>query len=186
MKMGSTGGMANGAMTEEDQGRFARLVHELQRPLFGFLGRMGLDQARAEEIAQETFLRVWLNFSRHLAERGGLATWTFAIARNLALNELSRASSRREIAFGDDTPEVACDRPLAFEFLAEEQQRRRLRQALLTLPPGDRSLLALIYVQELSHADIARIEGCSAGAVKTRAHRAKQRLRQIMEDQDGR
>jgi RNA polymerase sigma-70 factor (ECF subfamily) len=182
MEFGSIGdGMADG-----DKQRFARLVQELQGPLFGFLGRMGLDQARGEEIAQETFLRVWQNLPRYQAKRGSLPAWTFAIARNLALNELARAASRRETAFGDKVPEVACEGPLACETLAEQQQRQRLRQALLTLPPGDRSLLALIYVQELSHADVAQIEGCSAGAVKTRAHRARQRLRQIMEDRDGR
>lgn len=177
--MGSDLGLA-----DDDRSRFAALVQELQRPLFGFLGRMGLGQAQAEEVAQETFLRVWLNFSRHDARRGSLAAWTFAIARNMALNELGRAARRREINFGEEAPEVPCERPLAFEALEEEQQQRRLRQGLLELPPGDRALLALIYVDELSHADVARIEGCSTGAVKTRAHRAKQRLRRIIEKRD--
>jgi RNA polymerase sigma-70 factor, ECF subfamily len=172
-------------MAEGDKEAFARLVRELQGPLFGFLGRMGLDQARGEEIAQETFLRVWLHFSRYRAERASMTTWTFTIARNLALNAVSRAASRREVSFGDDIPEVVCEQPLASEVLAGQQQHERLRQALLALSADDRSLLALIYVEELSHADVARIEGCSAGAVKIRAHRAKQRLRQIMEDRDG-
>jgi RNA polymerase sigma-70 factor (ECF subfamily) len=173
-------------MAEGDREAFGRLVRELQGPLFGFLGRMGLNQARGEEIAQETFLRVWQHFSRYRADRGSLTTWTFTIARNLALNSLSRAASQREVPFGDALPEIACERPLPGEALAVQQQHHRLRRALLALPPGDRALLALIYVQELSHADVARIEGCSAGAIKTRAHRAKARLRQIMEDEDGR
>ncbi len=173
-------------MAEGDKEVFGRLVRELQGPLFGFLGRIGLNQACGEEIAQETFLRVWQHFSRYNASRGSLTTWTFTIARNLALDSLSRAARQREAPFGDHPPEIACEQPLASEALAERQQHDRLRRALLALPPGDRSLLALIYVRELSHADIARIEGCSVGTVKTRAHRAKARLRQIMEDEDGR
>jgi RNA polymerase sigma-70 factor, ECF subfamily len=173
-------------MAEGDNEAFGRLVRELQGPLFGFLGRMGLDQARGEEIAQETFLRVWQQFSRYRAEKGSLTTWTFAIARNLALNAVSRAAAQREAPFGETPPEIACEQPLASEALEEQQQLARLRRALLALPPDDRALLALIYVRELSHADAARIEGCSVGAIKTRAHRAKARLRQIMEDADGR
>ena len=83
--------IGKGHMAEGDREAFGRLVRELQGPLFGFLGRMGLSQARGEEIAQETFLRVWQHFSRYRAERGSLTTWTFTIARNLALNSLSRA-----------------------------------------------------------------------------------------------
>jgi RNA polymerase sigma-70 factor, ECF subfamily len=173
-------------MAEGDIGAFRDLVLRLQGPLFGFLGRMGLDQARAEEIAQETFLKVWQHHASYRADRGSLTTWTFSIARNLALSAVSRASTQREVPYGESPPEIACEQPLASDVLEVREQRERLRQALLALPPGDRALLALLYVQELSHADAARIEGCSVGAIKTRAHRAKARLRQIMEDEDGR
>jgi RNA polymerase sigma-70 factor, ECF subfamily len=173
-------------MADGDEAAFRALVRSLEGPLFGFLGRMGLDQARAEEIAQEAFIRLWQRRASYRPELGSLATWTFAIARNLALNAVSRASAQREMPYGDAPPEAACEQPLASEALEARQERERLRRALLLLPPGDRALLALIYVQELSHADAARIEGCSVGAIKTRAHRAKARLRQIMEDEDGR
>jgi RNA polymerase sigma-70 factor, ECF subfamily len=173
-------------MREAEETAFRDLVRALQGPLFGFLGRMGLSQHQAEEIAQETFLKVWRNLGAYRAEKASLATWTFAIARNLALNAAARASTLRENPYGEHPPEIASGEPLASEALEARQDRERLRRALLALPPGDRALLALIYVQELSHADAARIEGCSVGAIKTRAHRAKTRLRQIMEEDDGR
>jgi RNA polymerase sigma-70 factor, ECF subfamily len=173
-------------MAEWDETAFRALVHKLEGPLFGFLGRMGLEQARAEEIAQETFLKVWLHHASYRADRGSLVTWIFTIARNLALNAASRASAQRETPYGGAPPETACEEPLASDALEARQERERLRRALLVLPPGDRALLALIYVQELSHADAARIECCSVGTIKTRAYRAKARLRQIMEDEDGR
>jgi RNA polymerase sigma-70 factor (ECF subfamily) len=165
---------------------FAALVTAYQAPLFGFLGRMGLDHARAEEIAQDTFLRAWANIHTYRPGRASLTTWLFTIARNLALNAQARSGVRRETAYGDALPELACDRPSALEALDGQQQRRRLRDALLALPDRDRAILALAYVRDISHADIARIESCSPGAVKVRIHRAKERLRALLENRDGR
>ena len=164
-----------------DRQAFAELVGRYQGPLFGFLGRMGLSQTQAEEIAQETFLRVWLNLADYRPERAAFATWLFAIARNLALGQLARAAGHREVNYGDEIPAVACDRPSAIDALALRQRHRGLQEALRALPSADRSLLALAYVEELSHADIARIEGCKTGAIKTRVHRAKEKLRRLME-----
>jgi RNA polymerase sigma-70 factor (ECF subfamily) len=168
-----------------DRQAFAALVEQYQRPLFGFLGRMGLDQAAAEDIAQEAFLRTWANRAAFRPERASFITWLFTIARNLALNAASRHSARREAPFDDATPDIACDRPTAFDQITRRQGQDRLRAALRALPSADRTLLALAYVEDLSHADIARIEGCSSGAIKQRAHRAKQKLRGLLEADNG-
>lgn len=165
---------------------FAAAVTAYQGPLFAFLGRMGLEQARAEEVAQETFLRAWTNIRTYRPDRAGFSTWLFTIARNLALNAQARGNVLRETAYGDAVPEVASSDPSAFDAMDGRQQRQRLREALLALPAADRSILALAYVQDLSHSDIGRIEGCSAGAVKARIHRSKHKLRFLLEDRDER
>lgn len=167
-----------------DRQAFAGLVPGFERPLFGFLGRMGLDQARAEEIAQETFLRAWQHLSEYRAERGAFSTWLFTIARRLAVNELTRASSRHERPFDEAVDVPVCELPGPPDTLIEAEKITRLRVALLALPLPDRSVLALAYVRELDTEAIARIERCSSGAVKTRLHRARQRLRQILEASD--
>jgi len=167
-----------------DRQAFALIVKEFERPLFGFLGRMGLTQGLAEDLAQETFLRAWKSLGQYEPTRGAFSTWLFTIARNLAFNELDRASYLNEIQEEEGTSEQACAEPQPPESLALAQRKQRLRNALWQLPAAERSTVALAYVKELELAEVARIEGCSIGAVKTRLHRARRRLSQFLEKDD--
>ncbi|MBC7609994.1 MAG: sigma-70 family RNA polymerase sigma factor [Polaromonas sp.] len=165
-----------------NQADFAGLVKRFQGPLFGFLGRMGFAQAQAEDLAQETFLRAWQNLEQYDAQRAGFSTWLFTIARNLAINERHRAASQHEVWEGLAPPDPPSEAPEPADLLERAQQGQRLRRALAQLPVADRCVLALAYISELDIASIARIEGCTAGAVKTRLHRARTRLSEILEN----
>ena len=159
---------------------FGPIVRHYQKPLFGFLGRMGLPQSQAEEVAQETFLRAWRNLGKFDPARAEFSTWLFTIARNLALNERGR-SHGRELPVGDtEAQEPACDQPAAGEMLDASRRREWLQAALARLRPAERTLLALVYTRELSLDAIARIEHCEPGAIRTRLHRARQRLQQLL------
>ncbi len=162
-----------------EQQAFAELVAIYQRPLFGFLGRLGMGQAQAEDIAQETFLRAWTHLHSFDSKQAQFGTWLFTIARNLGYNALQSAPHLREIN-GAEVPELACEQPGPSHVLERAQQQARLQSALRQLPMADRSALALVYVHELALADVARIEGDSLAAIKTRLHRAKHRLREIL------
>jgi RNA polymerase sigma-70 factor (ECF subfamily) len=164
-----------------DHVAFSRIIEAHQGRIFGYLGRMGLDRATAEDIAQETFLRLWRSAWQFDAKLASPATWILTIARNLALTHLARPSRRVEIMDGAEPPDAACDRPRPDEALQTKQQRARLRTALERLAPADRSLLAASYIEDLGLAEIARLEGCTTGAVKVRLHRARARLREILE-----
>lgn len=156
---------------------FSELVDRYQRPLFAFLGRMGLEAARAEEVAQETFLRAWQHLPRYRTEQAQFSTWLFTIARRLALNELARSRNRHEVAADDDAPEPACAAARPEQALDQRRLQARIDAAFRSLGTDDRSVLALAYTHDLGMAEIAVIEGCSVDAVKTRLHRARQRLR---------
>lgn len=171
-------------ITDGDTQAFKQVVNGYQKPLFGFLGRMGLNQAHAEEIAQETFIRAWKGLASYDQAQAAFSTWLFTIARNLAINELSRVAKIHEVAMGDDLPEVICKNPQPFAILAHAQQKQRLQTALRQLPLTDRSVLALAYIDNLTMTEIGRIEGCSTGAIKTRLHRAKLKLRDLLEIYD--
>ena len=166
-------------LAQGEQRAFAELVDLYQRPLFGFLGRLGLGQAQAEDIAQETFLRAWTHLPDFDPERAQFATWLFTIARNLAYNALQSAPQQREIT-GQAAPDLACPQAGPAQRLDHSQQQARLHNALRQLPMKERSALALVYVHELGLADVARIEGDSLPAIKTRLHRAKQHLRELL------
>ena len=166
-------------ITAGEQRAFAELIELYQRSLFGFLGRMGMGQAQAEDIAQETFLRAWTHLHSFEPERAQFGTWLFTIARNLACNALQYSPPQREIQDAE-IPEQACKQPGPAQTLERAQQHALLQSALRQLPMADRSALALVYVHELALADVARIEGVSLAAIKTRLHRARAKLRELL------
>jgi RNA polymerase sigma-70 factor (ECF subfamily) len=160
-----------------DRSAFAELVTYFQRPLFGYLGRMGMSQAAAQDIAQETFLRAWTRLADYDPARSAFSTWLFTIARNLALTDLGK---KRELSTDGELPDMACEDQQPPEALEQVQRQQSVQNALRQLPAQDRSALALTYFNELGMADIARIEGCTVDAIKTRVSRARQRLRQLL------
>jgi RNA polymerase sigma-70 factor (ECF subfamily) len=158
---------------------FRLLVIRYQRPVFRFLGGLGFEAAAAEELAQEAFLRAYRSLADYDPDRARFSTWLFTIAKHLALNEAARSHRC--------APHVAWHEPAAAELpapsgqpheVAEQAERsRRVRQAIGKLPEFLRGTLVLAYVQELSMQDIAAIEGCAVGTVKSRIARGKQLLR---------
>ena len=172
------------AIAIDSQAKFSELVKRFQGPLFGFLGRMGFGQAQAEDLAQETFLRAWQSLGQYNPQRGAFSTWLFTIARNLAVNERSRAANLYEVWEGPVPADMPSTEPGPDGLLSRAQEREALRRALGQLPVADRCVLALAYISELDVASIARIEACTAGAVKTRLHRARHRLAEILENPD--
>ena len=164
-----------------DRQAYAQLVGRYQDGVFAFLWRMGLRRALIEELAQETFVRAWCHLGDFEPERAAFSTWLFAISRNLALNEINRAGHRREVAAEDDLELASADEGPP-EALARKRSSLRLHAALGRLDPAQRSVLGLCYLSELSIAEVAVIEGISAGAVKVRLHRARHALRLSLEN----
>jgi RNA polymerase sigma-70 factor (ECF subfamily) len=171
-------------IADGDRDAFAEVVETFQRPLVGFLGRLGIPKAVAVEIAQETFLRAWRNLGQYQTGRAEFSTWLFSIARNLALNEMTRASNRDEAAAQDAGAMAGCTSSEPLNQLVQTQMNIKLQNALLRLPLPERTTLALAYVRELSLAEIAVLEDTTVGAIKTRLHRAKAKLRQWLEASD--
>ena len=169
------------ATARGDHRAFGRIVVAHQDLIFAYLGRMGLERTMVEDVAQETFLRVWRHAGKYNSRLGSLTTWILTIARNQALTRLSLPVARTAAPVSVEALEIASDAPLPDEQLVALQRRHRLQAALACLSAADRSLLSSSYIDELDLAAIAKIEGCSIGAAKVRLHRARQRLRQILE-----
>lgn len=164
---------------------FAAVVQHYQAPLFAYLGRMGIQQAVAEELIQETFIRAWQARERFDATQSAYSTWLFTIARRLTLNELDRAARRHEQSIGNDAENDTVElhpttETSPAEHLENQLMQKLLNQALRQLPPHERSLLALAYIQELGFSDIARIEGIPVGTVKSRLHRIRGQLKETI------
>ena len=155
---------------------FGELVTRYQHSLFGFLGRMGLEPAVCEELAQETFLRAWVNRASYDAGKAAVSTWLFTIARNLALSHLSKktvpVAEETEIEHRADP---SADPSSQFE---QHESIGRLRRALNTLSSDDRDVIATCYTPEIENT--SDVLGCSPGALRTRLSRARQRLSEAL------
>ncbi len=156
---------------------FRLLVLRYQRPLFRFLNGFTLPAGRIEEIAQETLLRAYQNLASYRAERGAsFVTWLFVIAKRLALNELARSEHQYQSVEIEQAIAVETDTASPQECLEHEQQQQQVLAALQQVDEPYRSALVLSYIEELKLSEIAEIEQCSLGTVKSRIFRGKQQL----------
>lgn len=171
-------------LCRDDKSALAVLVCRYQNDIFRFCLHYLREVERAKEMAQETFLRVYVARARFDRSRR-FRPWVLCIARNLCLNDLKRkkavpmesleqyASSARE-----DTGELlptSADGP--DEALAAAERRRQLARMLEELDEESRELLVLRYFERMSAREIADVMGTSEGAVRTRLHRLLRGLR---------
>ena len=159
---------------------FRFLVLRHQQSVFYLLRALIRDPAVVEELAQETFLRAYKALNTFQPERDPrFSTWLFTIARNLAFNESAKRKVRREKnGLLQDEPEAA--ESGAEEMLIRRENAALLQDAMLRLPEPYRAAVALSYLSEISTAEIAAVEGCAEGTVKSRIHRGKKMLRDIL------
>ncbi|HEY7909716.1 MAG TPA: sigma-70 family RNA polymerase sigma factor [Thermomicrobiales bacterium] len=161
---------------QRDERALALLYTRYADVVYGLAFRIVRQAEVAEEVTQETFLRVWRSVHTFQGEPSGFRSWLFRIARNLALDQLRRQAARpRTVTI---TPEPTDDRaPL--DTLADETcdvaaqatarcLRDQMRRALLTLPPEQRHVLELAYFGGLTHREIAAQTGQPLGTIKTR------------------
>lgn len=149
--------------------------------LFSFLFRWTGDEHTAEDLVQETFLRL-LRHPERYRHHGAFLAWLFRVARNLAIDGYRRqhdeASMERETAIADD-------RPLALDRLTTEEREQQLEGALAALPLAHREVLLLRGVEGLGAREIGEVLNCTEGAVRVRLHRATAALRQVWHARHG-
>ena len=145
-----------------------------------YMMRQGADAGTAEDLAQETLFTVWRRASLYTADKGSAATWIFAIARNLRIDRLRREVPWQELP--EDRFEGAAADALPDEALAEKERQVRVRAALAALPPEQREVVALSYLEGLSHGEIAARLKLPLGTVKSRMRIAYQKIRAGLED----
>ena len=167
-------------LQSDDPVVFGRFVRNHQKLVFSLLGRMGFSQTEAEDLAQDTFLRVWQHRKSYQPDRAKISTWLCTIARNIALNEIAK-KARRPVGSNEQTDTtIATDSASSPEHqTALQQDIKQLNQTLQALNADDRSAIALHYAEELSTSDAAQVMGCSSGAFRTRLTRARKKLQDI-------
>jgi len=162
---------------------FSRVAEELSPPLRRFLRRYIGEEAAAEDLLQETLIRVARGLPSFQG-RASLKTWAFSIATRVAADHLRQPSRRvRIVALGEpaDSPEAGLAAPPEVEErLVIDEMNACVRQFVDSLPEDYRAALVLHDLEGLSVAETAEISGCSLPTAKIRIHRARARLREIL------
>jgi len=154
---------------------FRLLVEQYHRRVFRFARNLIGDEHDAEDITQEVFLAAFDRLESYDAKRASLLTWLLTIARNRCVNYLKR---KRPVIDGET---IANTQPATNpNESARNEFWGRLDEALETLPIDQKTAFVLAEIEGLPYADIAHIEQTTLGTVKSRIHRAKQRLQTVM------
>jgi RNA polymerase sigma-70 factor (ECF subfamily) len=157
-----------------DLAAFEGIVRRWQGPLINMAWRYCRDRGRAEEMAQEAFLRAWRGLA-HWRRKSSFSTWLFALASNVFRSELKRFPT--ETLPLDAAPEPS--RPAAqHSDLATRMSHEAVRRAVLALPLRYREPVILFYFHETDVAAAARTMGLPEGTLKARLSRARTLLRQ--------
>lgn len=164
-----------------DPASWDALFRRYQLPLYVYVAEMVRNEQASLDIVQETFISAVRHIAslRDDAKFGG---WLFGIAHQKCLQQWRR--NYRDTAVFDDRGEVPLDHSEApFEMLIRAEQEVRLMNFLHQLPPPQRSVLLLHFIDEFSLEEIAIITETPLGTVKSRIHYAKRALRKLLEDQ---
>jgi RNA polymerase sigma-70 factor, ECF subfamily len=172
-----------------DLDALSALLTRYQYRLYRYLVRLVRDQAEAEDLFQQTWVRVAEKIS-HFDPRRNFEPWLFALARNLAIDYLRRArpQSLDEPAGDAESGETAAarlaseERPVTDRIL-ERERASKLAGALENLPLPYREVLTLRFQEEMKLEEIAEVLEVPLSTVKTRLRRSMDRLRQTLETQ---
>ena len=159
-----------------DEGAFQELVDEYKRLVFALIARAIPDRSRAEDVAQDVFLRIYRGLPYFRGE-SRLSTWIYRIVANVCTQEHGRRPGPRL----DERPHQAAAPGATDRQFSDLEVRERLEKAIARLAPNYRLLIAAHYLEGVQYDQLAQALDLPLGTVKTQLYRAKQQLRRILE-----
>jgi RNA polymerase sigma-70 factor (ECF subfamily) len=166
---------------QPDQG-FRQLLQRYQQPVYWYARRMVVAHADAQDVMQETFIRVFRSFDQY-DESQPLNAWLFRIATNEALRLLGKRKGLAELSLDDTSDDL-------FNLKADDYvdysdaEAVKLQKAILALPAKQQIAFNLRYYDEMSYDDIALVTGSTAANVKANYHNAKEKIVNYLKTND--
>lgn len=153
--------------------RFAGRIYGLGLVMLG-------NEAAAQDLVQDTFVKLWRNADRYDRSRGKLETWVLLIARSLAIDAIRRRVLEVRTLESADRPTEVDQGPGPDERAVTVDLTDRARRAMSSLPAEQRAALELAYLGGKTSAEISDLEGIPVGTAKTRIRAALLRLRDLL------
>jgi len=179
------------ATREGDETAFQELVRRYRNPITNFVYRMLNDYDRAVDLAQETFVRVYMSSERYQANYS-FSTYIYRIASNLAISDLRQRKRRRVVPmpsfFSDkENAEIEVEFPdnrvvHPDQTMIEDERRKAVGRAIASLPDKYRAAVVLRDIEGKSYEEISAVLGLSDGTVKSRINRARNLLKEKLRD----
>ncbi|MFI5358270.1 MAG: RNA polymerase sigma factor [Opitutales bacterium] len=166
-----------GRVQTGDEAALAALMERWELPVKGLLLRFVHNTREADDLAQETFVRLWEQRAKYRGE-AAFRPWIFAIAVNLARNRLRWWRRRPEVSL--EAWSGQGDTPTGRETTEAHERAAAVRTAVAALSPDLREAIVLFEYEGLGHAEIALATGGTAKAVEARLYRAREKLRRSL------
>jgi len=168
---------------EGDDKAFEKIVDKHQKGIYNFVFRLLHNEADAEEITQEVFLRAFRS-SFNYEPKAKLNTWLFTIARNLCLNKIRDDRFSSSFSINDDKMdyEIPDTKLNPVTSIESKDLREAIVEAITKLPLTLRMPVILCKYHGMTCAEAGEILGCSENAVKLRVMRAKEILSKLLKD----
>ena len=175
---------------EGDDSGFSILIEKYRKQMVHFMFRMSRNQAVAEELAQEVFLRVYRSRQTYRAE-AKFSTWLYRIATNLGVNHARDTKHERtaQNVYLDQpdpetgtTPDVADATPTVEQDMVRREKMRAIREHVMALPERQRAAVLMHKYQEMDYKQIGEVLKLSESATKSLLFRAYQALREKLKD----
>jgi RNA polymerase sigma-70 factor (ECF subfamily) len=160
-----------------DEFAFVGIYNRYKGPIYSFCYKMLRDSDAAEDVMQETFLRIYENRDR-LLKTSAFKSWLFTIARNQCLNSIRRNSKHTSLETDSSDQLINVNTP--FSEMEKTEQVRAVTRLLEALKPDYREILILREYQNLSYEEIASVTRTSVSAVKSRLFKARKKLAVLM------
>ena len=171
---------------------YRELIRRYERPVFSLIYRMVRDREIAEDLAQDSFIKVLNHIDRYRPEFK-LSSWLFKIANNVAIDHLRKRQI--DTVSMDGSPhaataaeieatqiEIAAQQESALEEMEAKEIGGAIERAISSLRPEYRACIMLRHVEGRSYEEIAATLDLPLGTVKTYIHRARHQLREALED----
>lgn len=164
---------------------FGKIVRDNLNSVYSFVYRIVGDTSDADDITQETFVKVWKNLSKYDKNKS-FKSWLFTIAHNTAVDWLRKKKSIVFSSFEDDEGKnyfensLPDPEPLADEIFSKNEEVSSVKKYILELPSFYQEVLFLYYDQDMTFEEIGNILGKSLNTVKSQHRRAILKLKEKM------
>ncbi|MBY0245818.1 MAG: sigma-70 family RNA polymerase sigma factor [Sphingobacteriaceae bacterium] len=157
---------------------FNLLLIKYQQKIYWHIRRMVLDHEDADDLVQDTFVKVWKNLEKFRND-AQLFTWIYRIATNECITFLNKKKQKYNISFEEVGAEEA-EKLISSSYFDGDKLALKLQKAILSLPEKQRLIFNMKYFDELKYTEIADILGTSVGALKASYHLAAKKIETLI------